>query len=141
MEGIIVPWVFLYPIQCIRLHAGLVPSIFSSGVPNEPVTLTPGIAFFIGHAFAQWLRSRAPADKGAEFVPRVSLGRDPRISGPMLEAAIVAGLASAGAEVDTFGIATTPCMFYSIIATGAWRGDRCRGGLGFVILHMMTVRL
>eukprot|EP00955_Chlamydomonas_euryale_P115132 366331-Chlamydomonas_euryale.AAC.18 len=44
--------------------------------------------------------------------------RDPRISGPMMEAALVSGIASTGAHVDTFGIATTPCMFYSIVATG-----------------------
>lgn len=27
-------------------------------MPSEPVTLTPGITFFIGLAFARWLRSK-----------------------------------------------------------------------------------
>lgn len=38
----------------------------------------------------------------------------------MMEAALQAGLLAGGAaSVDSFGLATTPCMFYSIVA-GAW---------------------
>jgi phosphomannomutase len=92
--------------------------LLDSGVPDQPVSLTPGIAFFIGHSFARWLQSRRTEASPLSGPVRVSLGGDPRISGPMLEAALVAGLAAAGAEVDTFGIATTPCMFYSIVSTG-----------------------
>lgn len=104
-----------------RLQNGSdVRGIAIDGVPNEPISLTPGIAFFIGKAFSQWLASRR--DRSSDRPMRVSLGRDPRISGPMLEAALVAGLASGGAEVDLFGIATTPCMFYSIQATGRYDG-------------------
>lgn len=95
------------------------------GVPNEPVTLTPGIAFFVGHAFARWMLDRvakasSSSSSGGVAAPSlsplgVSVGRDPRISGDLLEAALVAGLVAGGASrVDTFGIATTPCMFYSI---------------------------
>ena len=94
-----------------------------TGVPNEPVSLTPGIAFFIGHAFAEWLADKQGSSAAGEDIIRVSVGRDPRISGPTLEAALVAGLATAGAEVDTFGIATTPCMFYSIVE-GSGEGRR-----------------
>lgn len=55
------------------------------------------------------------------FNAQVSVGRDPRISGPSLEASLVSGLAAAGAQVGTFGIATTPCMFYSIVeGSGEW---------------------
>jgi phosphomannomutase len=52
----------------------------------------------------------------------------------MLEAALVAGLASGGAEVDLFGIATTPCMFYSIQATG----KTGRGGASQVSTHRLS---
>jgi len=35
----------------------------------------------------------------------------------MMEAALQAGLLAGGArQVDSFGMATTPCMFYSIVA-------------------------
>jgi phosphomannomutase len=61
--------------MCFSAHAG---------VANEPVTLTPGIAFFIGQAFALWVSARRRAPR-----PRISVGRDPRISGPLLESALV----------------------------------------------------
>jgi hypothetical protein len=32
--------------------------VWAAGIPNEPVTLTPGAVFFIGQAFAQWLKVR-----------------------------------------------------------------------------------
>eukprot|EP00200_Dunaliella_tertiolecta_P007129 CAMPEP_0202373016 /NCGR_PEP_ID=MMETSP1127-20130417/4110_1 /ASSEMBLY_ACC=CAM_ASM_000462 /TAXON_ID=3047 /ORGANISM="Dunaliella tertiolecta, Strain CCMP1320" /LENGTH=628 /DNA_ID=CAMNT_0048969755 /DNA_START=3126 /DNA_END=5012 /DNA_ORIENTATION=+ len=90
-----------------------VRGIAMAGVPHEPVTLTPGAAFFIGHAFAKTL------SKKMNKAPRVAVGRDCRMSGPMMEAALQAGLLAGGArQVDSFGLATTPCMFYSIVADG-----------------------
>ncbi len=50
------------------------------------------------------------ADRG-EFAghrPRAVVGRDPRISGQFLEAAVVAGLASAGVDVLLLGVLPTP---------------------------------
>ena len=35
-----------------------------------------------------------------------------------MEAALAAGLASAGAAVATFGLATTPAMFFACVAPG-----------------------
>jgi hypothetical protein len=32
------------------------------GVPGEPLTLTLGAAFFIGAAFASWLRAKQPSE-------------------------------------------------------------------------------
>ncbi len=78
--------------------------------PGEEVTLTPGMLFFIGRAFADMLAARAGAP--VETL-RVSVGRDPRLSSPLLGAALVAGLAAAGAGVGSFGLATTPAMFMS----------------------------
>ena len=55
------------------------------------------------------------------------VGRDPRITGPLLAAALVAGLTSKGVRVARFGLATTPAMFMSCITAGAG----CSGlGLG-----------
>lgn len=97
-----------------------VRGIAIGGVPNEPVSLTPGIAHFIGYSFTKWLEARRPAGISGPVV--VSVGRDPRISGPMMEAALVSGIVAAGGEVDTFGIATTPCMFYSIVESKRYEG-------------------
>ena len=48
----------------------------------------------------------------------MQIGRDPRISGPILAASLAAGLTSKGVHVARFGYATTPCMFMSTITEG-----------------------
>jgi phosphoglucosamine mutase len=47
------------------------------------------------------------------------IGRDPRASGPFLEAAVVAGLASAGVDVLRLGVIPTPGVAYLTKALGA----------------------
>ena len=59
--------------------------------------LTPELALALGRAAARVL--------GAG---RFAVGRDTRRSGPLLEAALSAGLASEGAEVTLLGVAPTP---------------------------------
>lgn len=49
----------------------------------------------------------------------MQVGRDPRLSGPVLAPAIAAGMATRGASVARFGPATTPAMFMSCVLEGA----------------------
>ena len=56
--------------------------------------LTPELALSVARAAAGVL-----ADRDGTSRPVAVVGRDPRASGEMLEAAVVAGLTSAGAEV------------------------------------------
>ena len=51
--------------------------------------------------------------------PVAVVGRDPRASGEFLEAAVVAGLASAGADVLRLGVVPTPGVAYLTQALGA----------------------
>ena len=51
--------------------------------------------------------------------PRAVVGRDPRASGEFLEAAVVAGLASAGVDVVRLGVLPTPGAAYLTASTGA----------------------
>jgi phosphoglucosamine mutase len=51
--------------------------------------------------------------------PVAVVGRDPRASGEMLEAAVVAGLASAGADVLRLGVLPTPAVAYLVEALQA----------------------
>jgi phosphoglucosamine mutase len=51
--------------------------------------------------------------------PRAVVGRDPRASGEFLSAAVVAGLASAGVDVDDVGVLPTPAVAHLVAATGA----------------------
>ncbi|WP_214367191.1 phosphoglucosamine mutase [Pseudonocardia sp. H11422] len=51
--------------------------------------------------------------------PLAVVGRDPRASGEMLEAAVVAGLASAGADAVRVGVLPTPAVAFLVGALGA----------------------
>ncbi len=70
------------------------------GVANAE--LTPELAFRIGRAGASVLAKRSDRRKP------VVVGRDTRLSGTMLEAAIVAGITSVGRDVVSIGIVPTP---------------------------------
>eukprot|EP00882_Tetradesmus_deserticola_P013250 GHRQ01014052.1.p1 GENE.GHRQ01014052.1~~GHRQ01014052.1.p1 ORF type:complete len:290 (+),score=96.80 GHRQ01014052.1:649-1518(+) len=80
---------------------------------SDTITLTPASAFFIAAGFVDWLRSRGVADI------KVAVGCDPRVSGPLLMPAVLAGLQSVGAAAVDVGLSTTPAMFYGIIAPGS----------------------
>lgn len=70
----------------------------------------------------------------------VQVGRDPRISGPTIAAALAAGLTSKGVHVARFGYATTPAMFMSTIAEGVQEPSQsCSTHLSRTVLS--TVRL
>ncbi len=51
--------------------------------------------------------------------PVAVVGRDPRASGEFLEAAVVAGLASAGVDVVRVGVVPTPGLAFLVADTGA----------------------
>jgi phosphoglucosamine mutase len=69
------------------------------GVANE--FLTPELAFALGRAGGYVLASH-----GARRP--IAVGRDTRISGPMLEAALCAGICSVGLDVWKLGVVPTP---------------------------------
>ncbi|MFH5186596.1 phosphoglucosamine mutase [Paenibacillus sp. TAB 01] len=73
------------------------------GVANQE--LTPELAYKIGRCGGYVLAGKV--DK-----PNVVIGRDTRISGTMLEAALVAGLLSIGANVIRIGVVSTPAVAY-----------------------------
>jgi len=58
--------------------------------------------------------ARAAAERIVPTGGRVIIGRDTRISGPMLEAALASGFASAGIDVCLAGIIPTPAISYLI---------------------------
>jgi phosphoglucosamine mutase len=80
------------------------------GVANRD--LTPDLALAIGRAFGSRLGQGA----------RVIIGRDTRRSGPMLEAALAAGLASAGVHVDLAGVVPTPAVAELVARSDATGG-------------------
>ncbi|MGW8379136.1 phosphoglucosamine mutase [Streptomyces sp. ODS28] len=84
------------------------------GVANEG--LTAEMALGLSVAAADVL---AEVGSFEDHRPVAVVGRDPRASGEFLEAAVVAGLASAGVDVLRVGVLPTPAVAYLTGALGA----------------------
>lgn len=80
--------------------------------------LTPELAFKLGRYGGHVLQEHA---KDIEH-PLVLVARDTRISGQMLEHALIAGLLSVGIEVLQLGVVTTPGVAYLTRVQGAVAG-------------------
>ncbi len=76
--------------------------------------LTPELALSVAVAAARVL-----VESDSSHQPLAIVGRDPRASGEMLEAAVVAGLTSAGANVVRVGVLPTPAVAYLVGQTNA----------------------
>ena len=92
------------------------PSIFKAydirGV--VPSTLNADVARALGRAFGTHARSQGQTV--------VAVGRDGRLSGPGLAAALMAGLVDAGIEVIDVGMVTTPMLYFAA-------STLCRSGI------------
>jgi phosphoglucosamine mutase len=92
-----------------------VPRLFGTdgvrGLANAD--LTPQLAMSLAMAAAGVLPRGGPARQLAV------VGRDTRVSGEMLEAAVVAGLTSAGTDVLLAGVIPTPAVAHLTAALGA----------------------
>ena len=96
------------------------PSIFKAydirGVVGK--TLSESIAEHLGRAFGS--EAVAAGEKA------VAVGRDGRLSGPGLAAALIRGLASTGRDVVDIGAGSTPMLYY-VAATRGQHG--CHSGI------------
>lgn len=86
------------------------------GVANQE--LTPELAFKLGRFGGHVLQQHAPEIEH----PRVLVARDTRISGYLLENALIAGLLSVGIEVMQLGVISTPAVAYLTRTQGAVAG-------------------
>jgi phosphoglucosamine mutase len=84
------------------------------GVANAD--LTPELAFAVGRAGAAVLAHAAAPGKP------IVIGRDTRLSGTMLEAAMIAGITSTGRNVVGLGVVPTPCVAAVTVDIGAAAG-------------------
>ncbi len=74
------------------------------GVAN--LELTPRLAYQLGQAGAYVLTGET------KHTPKILVGMDTRISGDMLEAALISGICSVGAQVISLGVIPTPAIAY-----------------------------
>lgn len=89
----------------------------TDGVRGEAnVELTPELAFKLGR-FGGYVLSQHETER-----PKVFVARDTRISGEMLESALIAGLLSVGIEVYKLGVLATPGVSYLVRAEKASAG-------------------
>ena len=82
---------------------------------GENATLTADIAQALGMAFSQWVAAKK--NKPAQALT-IAVGRDSRITGPVLLEAVSDGIIRSGASVSDFGMCTTPAMYMSTITPG-----------------------
>ncbi len=79
----------------------------TDGVRGEANTkLPPELAYRLGRAATIYF------GRHSEGTPQILIGRDTRISGEMLEAALTAGICSAGGNVILAGVIPTPAVAY-----------------------------
>ena len=74
-------------------------------------------AFRVGQAIAVTIRENTKDRKSV-----VIIGKDTRLSGDMLEGALIAGITSMGVDVSPIGVLPTPAIAYFTTATGARAG-------------------
>jgi phosphomannomutase len=82
------------------------------GEPGEGLTPIDTVQFT--SAYASWLQSVSQKPR-----PAVVLGRDARISGPMVEKLVSATLSAMGCDVWQAGLATTPTVEMAVMDSGA----------------------
>ena len=92
------------------------------GVANQE--LSPELAFRVGRAGGYVLTRHSDRKR-----PQVLVSRDTRISGEMLESALIAGLLSVGIEVLRLGVVTTPGVAYLV------RGQEADAGVMITASH------
>ena len=101
--------------------ASLPPEIFKAydirGIVGK--TLTPAIVERIGQAIGSAARARNQT--------RFVVGRDGRLSGPELVAALARGLASSGCDVIDIGMVPTPVVYFATHHLGTDSGVAVTG--------------
>ncbi len=86
----------------------------------------------IDERFAEHLGRAFGSEALAAGEKAVAVGRDGRVSGPGLAAALVRGLASTGIDVVDIGAVTTPMLYYVAATRGA---HGCRSGIQITGSH------
>ena len=93
---------------------------------SRPTTFAASSARTIDEDFAEHLGRAFGSEAVAAGERAVAVGRDGRISGPGLAAALIRGLASTGLDVVDLGAVTTPMLYY-VAATRGQHG--CSSGI------------
>ncbi len=100
-----------------------------SGVKGEQVNLSEEVVKKIAYTFSKWLSEKI--GKSTKEL-KIAVGRDSRISGPVLAGAASKGLSQTGAKVLDCELASTPAMF---MATKL-ENYKCDGSIMLTASHL-----
>lgn len=89
--------------------------VASEGVPGEPLNLTDEVVARMAAGFVLWAEQKC--NKPASALT-FSVGRDCRISGERIAAAVIKTIAASGAKVYDCGLSSTPSMFMTTVDFG-----------------------
>lgn len=81
--------------------------------------LTPQVTELIGHAIGSEARKRGQT--------AIAIGRDGRLSGPALSAALARGIQASGIDVIDLGQVATPMLYFAAYHLGTWSGVAVTG--------------
>lgn len=105
--------------------------------PAQAPVVAPSIfkAYDIRGIVATALTAQAVSAIGLAFgaqaraagIREVVIGRDGRLSGPMLASALAAGLCAAGVDVIDIGMVPTPVVYFATVLTGSGTGIAVTG--------------
>jgi phosphomannomutase len=87
----------------MQLSAGIFKAYDIRGI--VPSTVTEEVALGLGRAFGSVAMAQGQTT--------VAVGRDGRLSGPMLSTALIRGLMEAGVQVIDIGMVTTPMLYFA----------------------------
>lgn len=87
----------------MQINAGIFKAYDIRGV--VPSTVTEALALGLGRAFGSMAMAQGQTT--------VAVGRDGRLSGPLLSAALIRGLMEAGVQVIDVGMVTTPMLYFA----------------------------
>jgi phosphomannomutase/phosphoglucomutase len=90
-----------------------------SGGDASKVTLTDEAVRSVGAALGQRAREAG--------IPAIVVGRDGRLSGPRLVAALTDGITSAGVDAIDIGMVPTPVVYFATVLTGVGSGVAVTG--------------
>ncbi|MDD3446406.1 MAG: phosphomannomutase/phosphoglucomutase [Zavarzinia sp.] len=106
--------------KAYSFHPSILREYDIRGIVGE--TLHESDALALGRTFAT-LVGRA----SGKAKPVIAVGRDGRVSSPMMEAALVEGMVSAGAEVIRIGVGPTPMLYFAATVLGTDGGVQVTG--------------
>lgn len=121
-------------VSCLGPGARYVPAMNTDGLMvsvsgvrgRVGEALTPEVMAGFAAGFGAWAAARAGRGRGK---PRIVVGRDSRVSGPMFHRAATSGLQSVGCDVVDVGVAPTPTIQLAVEALHA------DGGLAITASH------